>query len=488
MNHHPKYMVLGALMIVSNAFVHAQDAVQIPTSHAVAPVATAPAIAAPATAVSDSVSIRDPQLTTPLPGREARPLVAGPLTLAHAIEVALQNSPILRGATAELDMAAARVKAVQAARKPSLSATTFLTAGSESGPIYNSPDGVMPQNIFAVPRGPFANQNLMLMVPLLNGGRLQALTKQAQAARESSRFEVETLRLDVALETKLAYRQALLALETQKVAVARQSATTEQLQNDTAAEKVGRVPQLYVLRDEAEDADAGQDATNAARDVEIALISLRAVMGARSESDFSLADSLDTLSEETSPSVLQRALEQRPELLGARARLESARQGESVASGASKVQAAFTGMADLNRARSGSTSGLSVGVVLGIPVFDGGLRRAGRDEAHAEINRALAEVSRLEIQVEREVASAQVSLEAARKNVNTAQSALVAVQEGYRVALLRYQSGRATNAEALDALAALTKARTNRARALYEAQIAFDQLTRAMGVLDLGSS
>lgn len=419
----------------------------------------------------------------PAPNEEmaARPLVSGPLTLARAVEIALANSPILRGATADLDMAAARVRAAQAARKPSLSATTFLTTGSETGPIYNSPDGVTPQNFFAVPRGAFADQNLMLMLPLLNGGRLQALTRQAQAAREASEFDLQTSRLDVALDTKTAYRQALLALETQKVAAARQSATTEQLQNDRAAEKVGRVPQLFVLRDEAENADAGQDVTNAARDVELALLSLRAVMGAGMGSDFSLADSLETLGQDQSQANLQTALATRPELQGARARLESAREGGNAARASSRFQAALTGMADLSGARSGSAGGLSVGVVVGVPIFDGGVRRAGREEARAQISRAGADLSRLEIQVEREVLGAQVSLDAARKNVAAAQVALVAAQESYRVALLRYQGGRATNAETLDALAALTRARTNRARALYEAQIASDQLARATG-------
>ena len=85
----------------------------------------------------------------------ARPLVMGPLSLAGAVEIALENSPRLRGAQADIDIAIAQVRTARAARKPSVSATTFLTGGSENGPIYNSPDGVSPQNLFAAPRGAF---------------------------------------------------------------------------------------------------------------------------------------------------------------------------------------------------------------------------------------------------------------------------------------------------------------------------------------------
>jgi hypothetical protein len=52
---------------------------------------------------------------------------------------------------------------------------------------------------------------------------------------------------------------------------------------------------------------------------------------------------------------------------------------------------------------------------------------------------------------------------------------------GYRLAALRYEAGRGTNVEVLDALAALTRARLNQARALYEFNTLRAQLQRAKG-------
>jgi len=420
----------------------------------------------------------------PLSPLAARPRLAGPLKLEDAVRVALKNSPLLRGAQADIDLAAAQVRAARAARRPGVSATTFLTVGSENGPIYNSPDGVTPVNLFAVPRGPFANQNVMFMLPLLSGGRLGALSKQAQFTRGAFEADADTTRLDVILETKTAYRQVLLALEMQKVASERADATSERLRNDQAALATGRVPQLYVLRDQAEDADAAQDVTNAARDVELALVMLRAVMGVQSDSPVTLSDSLETAAP-NSPSpdntTIQRALDARPELRAARSRLESAQQGDLAARGASKFQAALMGMADANRARGGSTAGASIGVVIGVPILDGGLRRAQREEARANIAKVQADYDRLQIQVEREVQGALLTLGAARKNVATAQMGVEAAQEAQRVATLRFEGGRATNAEVLDALAALTRAKGNRARALFEMQNARDTLERAVG-------
>jgi outer membrane protein TolC len=214
-------------------------------------------------------------------------------------------------------------------------------------------------------------------------------------------------------------------------------------------------------------------------------------MGVSGDSQFTLTGSLEPLpdgevsvsdqAESDVTSDLATARQLRPELLGAKQRLESAKRGNAAANGASKFQASLVGMADVNQSRGTGSGGLSVGVVIGIPLSDGGLRRAGRDEANATVAKAQAELDRIGIQIEREVRSAQITLIAAQQNVATAQTALAASEEGYRVATLRYEGGRATNAEVLDSLAALTRARSNRMKALFEAQTALDQKMRALG-------
>ena len=49
------------------------------------------------------------------------------------------------------------------------------------------------------------------------------------------------------------------------------------------------------------------------------------------------------------------------------------------------------------------------------------------------------------------------------------------------MAQLRNETGRSTLIEVLDAFTALTRARTNRLKALYEYALARDRLARAMG-------
>jgi outer membrane protein TolC len=87
------------------------------------------------------------------------------------------------------------------------------------------------------------------------------------------------------------------------------------------------------------------------------------------------------------------------------------------------------------------------------------------------------------LQVSQEVATALLDLRAAERNVQTARTGLVAAEEEYRVALIRYTAGKGLNVEALDAQSAQVRAQSNHVQALFEYHVARDRLARAFGVL-----
>lgn len=414
---------------------------------------------------------------------DARPVVSRALTLNDAVQIALKESPVMRGAQAEVDMATAQIAMVQAAKRPLLSATTVATAGSGSG-NFTTPSPIMPQNIAGVPRGPFVNQNLMFMLPLRTGGRLKSLIQQAQAARGASQADLQAVKLDLALEVKSDYRQALLAQEALRVAADRKTATAERLRIDRAAFEQGRIAQAYVFRTEAEDSEAAQAVTDAQRDADIALVMLRAALGVSPESQITLGDAFAYAPESAPalPDLLAQARKNRPELAAARLRLAERQSGISAVRGAYRPQISVMAMSDLGIMRGGGAMGGTVaGLVLGVPILDGGMRRAQENEARAGVSRAQAEIERLHLQIEREAQSALLTRQAAERNIGTAQAAIKAAEENYRLIGLRYEAGRGTNVEVLDALAALTRARLSHIRAISDFNSARDQLQRAVG-------
>src|SRR5262249_11674556 len=155
----------------------------------------------------------------------------------------------------------------------------------------------------------------------------------------------------------------------------------------------------YVLRDEAEVASSRQELTNATRDVELAFVQLKTVMGVGPASRIEVPGvlefqpSADLIKELTgaAPSgtpaagpgralpedlaaLLRLAERRRPELLAAGQRVRAARAETASVRGAYGPQVNLFAMGDaLNR---DPNAGVTFGAVASLPLFNGGQRRA----------------------------------------------------------------------------------------------------------------
>lgn len=411
-----------------------------------------------------------------------RPKIKQALSLKEAVQIALRESPVLRGAVAELRAAEERVRMARSEKRPQLSANTFTTTGT-IGEILSSAPTVMPPALTSLPRRSFFVQNAMFMLPLLTGGRLEALIRQAEAVRSATAAQVEAIRLDVALETKLAYWQALFSQELVKVAQAYIEAMEERVRIDREAAKVGRIPEFWVLRSEAELAYAHQTFINAKRDVEVAMVMLKAIMGVHPDSEITLTDTLTFEPVETDRTkLLAEALAQRPEVQATLQQIEASTEGVRAAKALYQPQVSLMAMADYMTGRGMSgIGGYLVGIVVGLPILDGGRRKALVQENQATLERTLQVLEEVKLKVAKEVDIAIQELLAAAQNVKAAEAEVKSATEDLRVAKVRYEVGRSVLVEYLDALFAYVRARTNYARALYEHAVAKDRLVRAVG-------
>jgi outer membrane protein TolC len=458
--------------------------------------------------------------------------VNGLLTADRAVEIALRESPVVQGAVEEVNIAVQELRAAQAQRLPILSTSSFLSTGSNSS-TTTTPAPVMPQMIMALPRSGFYDQNLSLMVPLYTGGRLEALVRRAKAARRASSADLAEVKLDVALLTRVAYRTAQVRQSLLAVYQDVLRTNEERVRIDRAAYTEGRIAQYSVLRDEAELANANQQFTQAERDRDMARVDLRTVMGVDFAPDVELegapafrpisallsslpgfaelkaqpqavlasarpqaslatpaAASPPTSEGQTADSaaaelerLLQLAAQRRPVLEAQQQRIAGAQQGIKEARSAYRPQVSLFAMGDAMQGHSiDAFNGHTAGLAIGLPILDGGLRRAEVRKAQAEQRRQEQELERTRLQVIQEVTDNWLALRAAERNVTTAQTGFRSGSEDYRIAQIRYAEGRSVNVEALDALAARTRAQVNLAQAQFEYQIAADQLRRSLGL------
>ena len=407
------------------------------------------------------------------------------LSLRGAFSVASANSPALKQVQADADSASATARSTGAQTKPSLSATTYGTVGDSSNILTSSP-GVTPQNIFTVPPHGFANQDLMLMVPLFTGGRLGGASASAHRQGEAAALLVQASRLTVTEAVTEDYANAVRQEALVDVAQARLTAEDEQVRVTHEKVDAGRSAPVDLLRELAEQADAQQAMLAARNGVGLALIALKTTLGVSQGSDLTLSDTLDSLTGTSpAPATLQDALLQadahRPELAAAQRQVEAAQAGVRAARGEYAPQVYGVAMGDAMTGQGVGRVGYTVGLTASLPLYDGGQRRADEDGAKAKLDRARADALQARQTVDGQVASAWLTVQTAAAQVQAATVGVAAAQQSYTLAGLRYNAGKSVSAERLDALSALTRAQGAVAQAKADLVIARARLQASLG-------
>ncbi len=408
------------------------------------------------------------------------------LTLKEALRIAAVSNLTLKQSQADAAAASAAARSARAQAAPSLSTTTYGTVGDSFNILTTSP-GVLPQNIFSVPPHGFADQNLMLMVPLSTGGKLRDNSAAASRQSEAASLSRAASALTVTETVTEGYVNALL--QQALVLVAQTRAATEDEQVRETAEKVaaGRLAPVDLLREQAEQADARQALLAAQSSAQLALIMLKTTLGISQASQIALADSLDTFPSVTPPADLRAALRladaRRPELAAAMRQVEAAASAVKAAQGAYAPQVYGVAMADASAGAGVGRTGYTLGLTASLPLYDGGLRRADVDAARARQQRAEADALQVRQTMDQQVAMAWLTLGTATAQVQAANVGIKAAQEAYDLAKLRYNAGKSVSVERLDALAALTRAQGALAQAKAGLVVAHAQLQTALGGL-----
>ena len=414
-------------------------------------------------------------LATAALAQEAPP----PLTEALAVQLALLHQPLIRAAQAEAGMAQARVGMARSAAAIQVSGNGLAMASSMRS-AFTVP-AVMPQAILQSQDRSSLDLNGMAMLPLFTGGRIQQTIRAAQLNAGASQSQVALARTQVAADARLRFAEwrqavAMLAVAQDTVIAQTRNAQVTQLFFD-----VGKVPRFDVLRAQASLQAARQQASNAQAEVTATHARLAQALGVP---ETTLAA---TPADEPLPSApanaLETALKRRPDLLAAQQNIAAAEATVSARKADYSPQIYALGMVDaLAPADMGKSAGLTVGVLAGIPILDGGQRKAEVEEARQGVVQARAMRETVELQIRAEVAGAEARTIAARQNIVTATTQVTAAEEAYTVAQARYAGGKGTIVELLDAQRVLTEARQSlvTAQAQYRGTLAV--LYQAMGL------
>jgi outer membrane protein len=401
------------------------------------------------------------------------------LTLAEAEQLALKQNPSI--SSAEFTALAAKETPTQlnAARYPTVgvgftgagaSDNSRLAAGTLNNPI-----------IFSRIASGFSINQL-----LLDFGRTSNLVSSARQQASARQEDVEARKDAVVIEVDRAYFEALRAEAV--IRVAKQTAAARQLVVDQveALAKARLKSGLDVSFANVNLAEAQLLVATAENEKRAAHARLSAAIGLQAGQEFQLVEEpLPRLEPLILSDFVQQAVLKRPDLRARRLEADALQysvKAEKAAGYPSISALASAGwVPERNAQMPGGYS--AVGVVVNLPVLNGGLFKSRQAEAQLRA-RAAGEVTRdLENQIVREIAVALSDVNTASERLQLTAKLLEQARQALDLAQARYDLGLSSIVELSQAQLAQTTAEIQNTNAQYEYQILRRTLDYHAGII-----
>jgi outer membrane protein TolC len=396
------------------------------------------------------------------------------LTLDEALTEARQKN---------LDLKAAQARLTQAQQASSRAWAGYLPSIIASGGYTrHSTEIVIPENILLQPFNQFGAQ-----VELRQALVAPTLWTAIQAAPQSERLaelNVEAQRREI----------LFMVAQTYYAAAAQQEAIRAQerlLELNQAREKetqvrfdIGTVTQAALLRAQLDRTRAEQDLLRARNALAAAKLTLATLL--RRGPDFELSPPPEPQLPEQQAELVEKALEQRPEVAAARQNAELAKTQQR------GVWLSYLPALNLSAAyRAGNAQDLAgqytawlVSLGISWTIWDGGLREANLREQSARVTEADALRQLSEARTHEEVVRAKLELESSLANRAKAEEALRMARETHRLTEVSFRAGHATYLEVTDANSALTSAEVGLVAERLQASLAALRLLKAIGAFE----
>ena len=421
-------------------------------------------------------------------------LVAAPLSLADAVQIALRNNPDIAASAQDVAIARTKFAQVDALALPHLSLDAGVIELSStpemSLPSFTLPTAGGPLTL-SLPSLPLANStissgSLNVALPIFTGGRVKYGHAQVAAGVEALQAVADARRRDVAWQTIQAYLGAVLAQNVAEVATQASQTVTEHLQAAQRLFAHGQIPRYEVIRAQTEQVNAERRRLDARNQEDLALAYLQDLLGGAKDDTPTLTTVLSgTETMDLSlPTLLQQSIASSSEMQALRARDRLYVAAEKAAQ--AEIHPLVAGVVSQKlymNAQPFSTPASTVALELNMPLYDGGLARARVKEGEAQRTRNADDVLGLQNGISLAVRKHYLDLLNSREALNAADEGITLAQEGLRLAQRRFEEEQGTDLEVNDAVLALSIAQTNREQARYQYDIAYYGLKTLTGEL-----
>ena len=280
----------------------------------------------------------------------------------------------------------------------------------------------------------------------------------------------------------LAQRDAS-AVETAQALVVTAESTLQEIGNRNAQ---GQALGLDVSQVRVEVAGAKQNLLKAQLERARTEIDLLNALNRDLNTPLELTDPLTFAAQDTPPAdqAVSTALQSRSEVLALQKKLEATRLNDVAIH--SKRLPTLVGYADVGTTGTTlrhSTGTYDAGVMLKIPILDGGSRESQRSEVMAAVRQQELQIAQLRKQVEIEVRQALLRLDMARGDVELSEARYRVAKDELEHRRHRYAQGIGNQTDVNGAQAGLAKAADGRMAALHDWNEARVDLLQALGTI-----
>lgn len=421
--------------------------------------------------------------------RSARPEEKITLTLEKCIDLALSQNPYYQASRERVEAAQARVRSAAAQFFPSLNAQGLQNL-DEKVFVLEFPSfipGGKPQKV-AIDFTRDYQLAFSFSLPLYTGGRLTSGYKTARYGYLSSQEAARQTTQETVFNVKRGFYNYLLAKELVTVTEEALNLAEKLFQNVKNMTEVGMASRLDLLRAEVRVANLKPSVIQARNNVALAELSLKTLLG------IDVAQPVELVGEMTYAPVdvsledsLAAALTNRPELSQINYQKRIAAEMVKIARADYLPTIAVSGNYNywanyFNFKKDNWQSFYSFNLVLNIPIFNGFSTAAKEAESKALIREIEFTEKGLINTIKFEVQSAYLNLHQAMETLRSQEKNVDEAKESVRVAELSYAEGLITITDVGAAQVALSEARLNYLKALYDYILSLAQLEKAVGL------
>ena len=414
------------------------------------PVAFALTAFASAAVLAQPTEATEPAVATAAKGQRVLP----PLTLAVAVQFALEKKPELSASRREID-------AAEGAR-------------TQAGAYQNPTLSVEVEDV----RRDHRTTTVMLSQPLELGGKRAARIVAADRAIDVARAQLGTKQAELHANVTAAFFTALLSQE--RVQLAQASLDLARSGSQAAGKRVtaGKVSPVEEIRAKVAEANVRLELIQAQGELQTRLQALRALTAHSADIDVLDGNALvlpmlpaqEVMEERIAHAPALRQAHLEVQRLGALARLENARRVPDI-----------TLSAGLQRAQDQGRNQVLIGISVPLPLFD--THRGSLSEALSRQYQAEDDARAVELRVRTDVAAARQRHATAWAEVTALQAEILpGAQSAFDAARKGFEMGKFNYLDALDAQRSLLQARAQYLRSVADVHRAATDLDRLLGV------